>query len=106
MQDEWGRDPSVRNIRRLFASMETAQTELLDKLKLSPFDPRLRRAREEARALFERAWAEVASKRRAADEQEGCSLYLHCLVRSLRQSGIQIPDEAFTDQKRFERLLP
>ena len=36
--DEFGRDPSVRAMRRVFSAMEAAQKEFIMNLGLSPFD--------------------------------------------------------------------
>ncbi len=56
IQDDWGHDPSVQSMRRIFAYMETAQKILLGRLNISPLDTRLRRWRAEAQVLFERIW--------------------------------------------------
>jgi putative tricarboxylic transport membrane protein len=55
--DEWGRDPSVRAMRRVFAAMEKAQKEFINTLGFSPFDPRMRQWRERALAAFDASWA-------------------------------------------------
>ena len=55
-EDEWGHDPSVQSMRRVFCFMEEAQQQLLRDLNISLFDQRLRRGREHALKLFEQAW--------------------------------------------------
>ena len=51
--DDWGFDPSVRMMRRVYERIEMVQGELLKRLSISPFDPRLRRWREKARDYLE-----------------------------------------------------
>ncbi len=46
-EDEWGHDPSVQSMRRVFSWMEEAQQELLGHLDISLFDKRLRNVRGE-----------------------------------------------------------
>jgi hypothetical protein len=41
-KDEWGHDPSILSMRRVFSYMEQAQQELLGHLNISRFDKRLR----------------------------------------------------------------
>jgi hypothetical protein len=41
---------------KVFTAMEQAQHEFLGRLDIAPSDPRLRRWREQALALFERCW--------------------------------------------------
>ncbi|MFH1292625.1 MAG: hypothetical protein ABIJ44_00675, partial [Pseudomonadota bacterium] len=48
---------SVRKMRSVFSHMEAEQSKLLKKLGMSPFDIRLRSAREEAKDVFERTWS-------------------------------------------------
>jgi hypothetical protein len=54
--DEWGRDPSVQAIRKIFKEMETCKNEILGRLGISPYDLRIRRWLEKALAIFEKAW--------------------------------------------------
>jgi hypothetical protein len=95
LQDEWGHDPSVRMMRRIFARMEESQEDLLKRLKLSPLDGRLRRVRESARHLFEQAWPEGQRKGLTRKEEDAATLYLHCFVRMLNREGIKVPPESF-----------
>ena len=61
-EDEWGHDPSVQSMRRVFSFMEEAQQELLRRLNISLFDKRLRRSREQALELFEQSLASGCQK--------------------------------------------
>lgn len=104
-RDDWGHDPSVQGMRRVFARMEKAQQELLGRLSISPFDPRLRRRREEARTFFERAWPLAARRGIVVSEEDAASLYAHCLARTLRSDGIEVPSEALPCDERILEFL-
>ncbi len=91
--DDWGRDPSVRMMRRIFRRMETAQKLLLEGLNISPFDVRLRRWRERARELFEDALAKGARSGVIVDEDKACDVYINALSKIMSADGINIPKE-------------
>ena len=103
-QDEWGRDPSVQSMRRVFSSMEEAQRELLLRLNISVLDRRLRRSREQALELFERTWPKAA-RRGIMGEEGATSLYLHCLAESLRLAGVDVPEELLPRNEKVIHLL-
>ena len=48
--DEWGRDPSIKAMRRVFRAMEKSLDDLLEQLDISPFDHRIRSWLEQALA--------------------------------------------------------
>ncbi len=104
-RDDWGHDPSVQSMRRVFGRMEKAQKELLGSLNISPFDPKLRRRREEARTLFERAWPLAARRGVVVSEEDAVSLYAHCLARTLHSDGIEVPSEALPGDERIIKFL-
>ena len=89
VNDDWGADPSVKKMRRLFSRMESAQKELLDKIGISPFDGRLRYCRDEARILFERTLSSEAARVRGIDEEESATLYILCLSSAFNRHGIK-----------------
>ncbi len=103
-EDEWGRDPSVQSMRRVFSSIEEAQQELLLCLNISCFDRRLRRSREQALELFERAWPKAVRKGNMG-EKDAAPLYLHCLARTLRSAGVEVPDELLSRDEKIIHLL-
>ena len=105
IQDDWGRDPSIQSMRRIFANMETAQKKLLGRLNISSLDTRLRRWREEAQVLFERTWPLASRKGITGSEDDVASLYLHCLARILLLSGVEVPSEALPSDDKILRLL-
>jgi hypothetical protein len=104
-QDEWGPDPSVQRMRRIFARMEKVQEELIEHLNLSLVDERLRRVREFARNLFEQAWPLAQQKGLIQNEEDVASLYLHCFVKILNWEGIKTPSELFWADQKFVRFL-
>jgi hypothetical protein len=103
-QDEWGHDPSVQSMRRVFSSVEEAQRDLLLCLNISLFDPRLRRSREQALESFERAWR-LAVRRGGMSEKDAASLYVHCLARALRLAGVEVPEEMLPRDEKVIRFL-
>lgn len=103
--DEWGYDPSVQMMRRIFALMEKAQGEMLERLSISPFDPNLRRVRSRARDFFEETWPIAMRKEIVSDDQETVRLYLCCLRHAMRLNGVRISDQAFSQDERIEQFL-
>lgn len=103
-EDEWGHDPSVQSMRRVFSSMEEAQQELLSFLNISVLDRRLRPSREQALELFERTWSKAA-RRGMMGEEIAAPLYLHLLAQSLRSAGIEVPEELLPRDEKVIHLL-
>jgi hypothetical protein len=103
--DDWGRDPSVRAMRRIFAHMETAQTRLLVALQLSTLDRRLRRARDSARALVEQTWSLASKRGITLDEDGAADLYVHALASALLREGIMVPDTLLPKKGPLTTLL-
>lgn len=87
--DEWGRDPAVQGMRRVFQAMERMQARLLKELQVEALNPRLRNAREVGRTLFERAWG-TAARSRVLGEAELVTIYAHCLAYGLERNGIPV----------------
>jgi hypothetical protein len=104
-KDEWGHDPSVCSMRRVFKNMEAVQNRLLGNLTPSSFDPRLREWREAARDLFEQVWTMAVRRGLVSDEEGAGILYAHCLAQTLRLSGIEIPLEGLPQDERIYRLV-
>ena len=104
IRDEWGHDPSVQMMRRVFAGMETAQEELFRRLALSLFDNRLRHSRDQARSVFEQAWTLGARRGVIVKEEDIVSLYLYCLGRVLDLSGIAISGEVLPADEKIAAL--
>ncbi|RPJ02254.1 MAG: hypothetical protein EHM36_12720 [Deltaproteobacteria bacterium] len=105
IEDEWGHDPTVQKMRRVFARMETLQRDLLDRLKLPPLDERLRRGRELARNLFEKAWPLAQRRGLIEGEEDMAKLYLHCFVRILDWERIPVSGEVFVSDPKLVQFL-
>lgn len=104
-RDEWGHDPSVERMRRVFQAMEEAQEAFLREIGLSTLDVRLRRARENARSCFERVWPLALERGVTVGEKRAGLLYLHCLARALRTAGVRVPDKASLADESISRFL-
>jgi len=103
--DEWGRDPSVRAMRRVFAAMENEQKEFINNLGLSPFDHRMRRWRERALAAFDASWARSARGGMELSEEEAGVLYVHCLGKIMTREGVDVPAETLPRSEKLVKLL-
>ena len=103
--DNWGRDPSVQMMRGVFNCMEEAQGELLRRLRIGPFDTRLRKWRAYALQCFERAWIQAADRGIHLGEEKAAATYVHCLARTMVSEGISVPLEALPNDEDIEVLL-
>ena len=103
--DEFGRDPAVCSMRRVFAQMEKLQQKILDAVLLLPLDRRLRVWREQALQLFEQAWAKAGRRGLTKTEEEAALLYAHCLARILERGRIPVPLSALTRNETFEQII-
>ncbi|MBS3920122.1 MAG: hypothetical protein KG012_14715 [Deltaproteobacteria bacterium] len=104
-QDEWGHDPTVQMMRRIFSLMENSQKDLLRDLNISLFDPRLRRARSRARDLFEQTWPLAMQKEIVSNERGATLLYMHCLAHTLSLNGIEVPEQVSSKDERIAMFL-
>ena len=104
-QDEWGRDPAVRGMRRIFAAIEAAQGGFLDKLNIGPMDRRLGQWRRMALHLFEKTWADSERSGRSLDEKDVVDLYLHCLAWVLKSKGVVAPNGSLPDNLAVQHLI-
>ena len=105
MNDEWGHNPQVQMMRRVFAAMEKVQAEYLRSTRVDPYDPGLRRARDIALLVFERAWPTQAGRADMAPEKEAETLYLSCLKYALRKTGLFMDETGAGEDERFDRLI-
>jgi len=103
--DEWGKDPLVQIMRRVFKEMEKAQHELLKQLDIKPYDLRIRRWREQALALFERAWGIANRMGITLDEHTASAIYVHCLAKIMSAERINIPAGILPEAKSVERIF-
>jgi hypothetical protein len=103
--DEWGRDPSVRAMRRVFAAMEAAQKEFIKNLGLSAFDQRLRRWRERSLGVFDVLWARAAGADVELSEEEAGALYVQCLGKTMAGEGMDVPLEILPHSEKLKKIL-
>ena len=103
--DEWGRDPSIKAMRRVYKAMEKSLDDLLDQLNISPFDHRIRGWLEQALAKYERAWGEAGRMGVRMDEKRAPAVYGHCLVKIIGSEGIKIPESLLVIENDLERLV-
>lgn len=104
LSDEWGHDPKVQQIRRVFRMMEKKQQELLHQIHLSPFDTRLHDIRDTARHWFGQASALADFKGLSLNEDTSINLYMHCFERALAQAGISVPAEFLSSNQALVDL--
>jgi hypothetical protein len=104
-EDQWGHDPSVQSMRRVFSYMEEAQQELLRRLTISLFDQRLRHSREKALELFEQAWPLAVRQGMMMNEKDAVPLYIHCLARALSLAGVEVPGALLPGDEKIIRFL-
>ncbi len=103
--DDWGRDPQVRYLRKVFSVMEEAQKGFLQRIGMSPLDDRLRSSREGALHIFEKAWMTATRRGIALTEEDLGPLYQACLARVLRSRGADIPQDTLPDNDKVRVLL-
>ncbi len=103
--DEWGRDPSVRGMRHVFAAIETAQARLLDRLSVPPMDKRLAAVRKMALHLFEQHWARAVRNGMEMGEQDVADLYVYCLGKVLETKGVAVPKTTLPGNRSIETLM-
>lgn len=104
-RDEWGHDPTVQMMRRIFSLMEKSQKDLLKDLNITSFDPRLRRARSRARDLFEQTWPLATQKEVVVNEGGAALLYTHCLSHALKLNGIEVSEQIRPEDDGIVRFL-
>jgi Mor family transcriptional regulator len=103
--DEWGKDPSVQIMRKVFKGMEKAQHDLLKRLDIIPYDLRMRRWRDQALALFETAWGFANRMGITMDEHTASAVYVHCLAKIMGAEQIHMPAGILPESKSVERIL-
>jgi hypothetical protein len=87
MRDEFGEDPAVQTMRRVFQRMEKVQERLIESSGLSPFDERLRAVRESVLRAFEQAWAERAGQGVSLTENDYAHVYEACFLKILEREA-------------------
>lgn len=103
-QDTFRHDPQVLYMRRVFAHIEKAQNNLLEKIGMTRFDERLRRFREMALKLFEKTWGKAMQRGIVENEEDAAILYLYCLSDVLSSRGISVPSNTVPEHKEIQKF--
>jgi hypothetical protein len=103
--DEWGRDPSVQAMRKVFKGMERSLAEILRGLDIAPYDHRIRAWQENALAVFERSWGIANQMGIQMNERIAPDVYAHCLAKVIGSEGIEIPDGLLPEGKEAIELV-
>ena len=103
--DEWGKDPAVQGMRRVFKGMETSLEEILGRLAISPYDLRIRGWREKALAKFEQSWGVAHQMGISMNEEKAPAVYAHCLARVMRAEGVEIPEGTLPQEGQTQKLV-
>jgi hypothetical protein len=100
--DEWGRDPAVRAMRKIFRAMDKSQREFFNNMGIDMYDGRIRAWREKALVLFEKTFSMAHRKGIQVNEEAASNIYLHCLAKVLREEGIEVPETYLPNQTSNE----
>ena len=103
--DDWGRDPSVQAMRKVFKAMEKSLDETLKQLDISPYDSRIRGWLEKALAKFERSRGVAHQMGIRMDEKMAPAVYARCLTRVIVSEGFEIAQGLLPEEKEAERLM-
>ncbi len=103
--DEFGRDPAVRSMRRVFAGMEKLHREITGAASISSLDRRLPVWREQALRIFEQAWSRAGRRGLARTEEEAAQLYALCLIRILERGKVTVPSSATLQHDALEEVI-
>ncbi len=105
MEDEWGSDPSVQRMRRIFAAIDAKQAKLLVGAGVHRFDKRLALWRKSALRLFEQGFSKAMQTGACLGEKDVCDLYLHCLAQVLVSRGVAVPAGTLPDNPAVVRIM-
>jgi hypothetical protein len=103
--DEWGKDPAVRAMRKVFREMEDAQGEIFSRMGIGNYDPRVRLWREKALVLFEKAFSYASRSGKQIDGKIASEIYIYCLARVMRAEGVDVQDDFLPGKKDIEKIL-
>ena len=103
--DDWGKDPSVQAMRRVFKEMEKSKNEILVQLDIPLFDLRIRGWLEKALTAFERTWSIANQMGLIMDEKRASVIYAHCCSKIIGSEGTEIPEGLIPEDKETARLI-
>jgi hypothetical protein len=105
LEDQFGKDPQVKYLRKVFAGIERKQSELLERIGVAPTDYRLKRVREAALKHFEKAWM-LAGRRGAVEaEDEIGDLYILCFAKVLSGNRINVSGEFLPSNSKISDVV-
>ena len=103
--DDWGKDPAVQGLRRVFKGMERSLGEILGRLAISPYDPRIRGWLEKALAKFEQSWGLAHQMGISMNEEKAPAVYAHCLAKVMGTEGVEIPEGTLPEERQTQKLI-
>jgi len=103
--DDWGRDPHVQAMRRIFAGIEKAEAYFLKSAGVSSLDERLRCWRQATLTHFERIWRRAVRSGVRLTDNEVAALYVACLTRVIEREGVKNGASPFQEDKKIQQLL-
>jgi len=103
--DEWGKDPAIKAMRKVFKSMEDAQGVFFSRLEINSYDPHIRLWREKALVLFEKTLSRANKAGMSINDKTASDIYIHCLARIMKAQGIVIPETYLPEPSGIEGLL-
>jgi hypothetical protein len=104
-QDEWGRDPAVQSMRKVFKSMEKMQYAFFLNSQISLFDDRIRRWRERALLVFEKMWAYASRRGLQMNEKMAGDIYIFSLARVMNSDRVEIPMEVLPQDPSIKKIF-
>ena len=104
-KDEWGQDPSVQAMRKVFSRMERDQNAFLYELQVSFFDERIRRWRDGALIIFEKMWGHASQRGIPVDEQRASDIYIFSLARVMNSDNMKISEEMLPKDRELEEIF-
>ncbi len=103
--DEWGKDPAVQALRKVFKGMETSLVQIIEGLAISPYDHRIRGWLEIALPKFEKAWHLAHQTDMNLREEAAPVVYAHCLAKVIASAGVEIPDDLLPAAGQIRKLV-
>jgi hypothetical protein len=103
--DDWGKDPSVRQMRRIFSAIEVRYNALLIALDINPMDQKVGQWRTKTLKMFERMWAYGSHSGMFRTEKDMADLYIHCLGNVLTSDGVPVSQDLLPTNHEVEKLV-
>ena len=103
--DEWGRDPSVQTMRKVFKAMERSLEVILKRLDISPYDYRIRSWLEKALVKFEWSWSVADQMGIRMKDEIAPAVYAHCLAKIMESQSVEIPEDMLPEEKQIQKLI-